>query len=74
MVQIAATHLPPDLPVLGALPVQRMRHSPPHRLAGTRTLSLKAETVMRLWTDIAESGVGQRREQAGAVQHARRPR
>jgi len=53
MVQIAATHLPPDLPAL-FLPVQRIGYSPEHT-AFAGTLSLKAETVMRLWTDIAES-------------------
>ncbi|QTD44906.1 creatininase family protein [Ottowia testudinis] len=53
MVHVATTHLPPDLPAL-FLPVQRIGHSPEHAgFAGT--LSLKAETVMRLWTDIAES-------------------
>ena len=53
MVQASTPHLPPDLPAL-FLPVQRIGYSPEHAgFAGT--LSLKAETVMRLWTDIAES-------------------
>jgi creatinine amidohydrolase len=59
MVQ-AATHLPPDLPVL-FLPVQRVGYSPEHA-AFAGTLSLKAETVIHLWTDIAERA-GQRRAQ-----------
>jgi creatinine amidohydrolase len=46
-------HLAPDLPVL-FLPTQAVGFSPEHsRFAGT--LTLKAETVIRLWTDIAES-------------------
>ena len=53
MVQAATPHLPPDLPVL-FLPVQRVGYSPEHA-AFAGTLSLKADTVMRLWTDIAES-------------------
>ena len=52
MVQAATSHLPIDLPVL-FLPVQRIGHSPEHA-AFAGTLSLKAETVIRLWTDIAE--------------------
>jgi len=52
MVQAATPHLPIDLPVL-FLPVQRIGHSPEHA-AFAGTLSLKAETVIRLWTDIAE--------------------
>ena len=49
----AVHHLPGDLPAL-FLPVQRLGYSPEHAgFAGT--LSLKAETAMRLWTDIAES-------------------
>jgi creatinine amidohydrolase len=69
MVQAATPHLPPDLPVL-FLPVQRVGYSPEHA-AFAGTLSLKAETVIHLWTDIAERA-GQRRAQAGAVQHPRR--
>ncbi len=53
MVQAATPHLPADLPVL-FLPVQRIGYSPEHA-AFAGTLSLKAETVIRLWTDIAES-------------------
>ena len=52
---VAATlpHLPADLPVL-FLPTQTVGLSPEHaRFAGT--LTLKAETVIRLWTDIGES-------------------
>jgi len=46
-------HLPADLPVL-FLPTQSIGLSPEHsRFAGT--LTLKAETVIRLWTEIAES-------------------
>ncbi len=46
-------HLPADLPAL-FLPTQTVGLSPEHaRFAGT--LTLKAETVIRLWTDIAES-------------------
>ena len=53
MVQAATPHLPIDLPAL-FLPVQRIGHSPEHA-AFAGTLSLKADTVIRLWTDIAES-------------------
>ena len=53
MVEVSAGHLPADLPVL-FLPVLRLGHSPEHA-AFAGTLSLKAETVIRLWTDIAES-------------------
>ena len=53
MVQVATTHVPPDLPAL-FLPVQRIGYSPEHA-AFAGTLSLKADTVMRLWSDIAES-------------------
>ena len=53
MVEASARALPPELPVL-FLPVQRIGYSPEH--ASFRgTLSLKADTVIRLWTDIAES-------------------
>lgn len=46
-------HLPADLPAL-FLPTQTVGLSPEHaRFAGT--LTLKAETVIRLWTDIGES-------------------
>ena len=52
---IAATlpHLPEALPVL-FLPTQSVGFSPEHaRFAGT--LTLKAETVIHLWTELAES-------------------
>ena len=52
----AEPHLPADLPAL-FLPVQRIGYSPEHA-AFAGTLSLKAETVIRLWTDIAESVTG----------------
>jgi creatinine amidohydrolase len=46
-------HLPADLPVL-FLPTQAVGLSPEHaRFPGT--LTLKNETILRLWTDIAES-------------------
>ena len=53
MVKASIVHLPAELPVL-FLPVQRIGYSPEHA-AFPGTLSLKAETVIRLWTDIAES-------------------
>lgn len=46
-------HLPADLPAL-FLPTQAVGLSPEHA-AFAGTLTLKAETVIRLWTDIAES-------------------
>ncbi|WP_423459158.1 creatininase family protein [Ottowia sp. VDI28] len=49
----ALPHLPPELPAL-FLPVQAIGYSPEHT-AFAGTLTLKAETVIRLWTDIAES-------------------
>lgn len=53
VVNAAVPHLPADLPVL-FLPTQMVGLSPEHaRFAGT--LTLKAETVIRLWTDIGES-------------------
>jgi creatinine amidohydrolase len=51
--QAAIAYLPADLPAL-FLPVQRVGYSPEHT-AYPGTLTLKAETVIRLWTDIAES-------------------
>ena len=49
----AVAHLPADLPVL-FLPAQVVGYSPEHvRFAGT--LSLKADTLIRLWTEVAES-------------------
>ena len=53
VVAASLVHLPADLPVL-FLPTQSVGLSPEHaRFAGT--LTLKAETVIRLWTDIGES-------------------
>ncbi len=46
-------HLPADLPVF-FLPTQALGFSPEHT-AFAGTLSLKAETLIRLWTDIGES-------------------
>jgi len=49
----ALPHLPASLPVL-FLPTQSVGFSPEHtRFAGT--LTLKADTILRLWTEIAES-------------------
>jgi creatinine amidohydrolase len=46
-------HLPADVSVL-FLPTQTVGYSPEHaRFAGT--LTLKSETIVRLWTDIGES-------------------
>jgi len=48
----AVPHLPPSLSVL-FLPTQAVGLSPEHaRFAGT--LTLKTDTILRLWTDIAE--------------------
>ena len=53
VVEAALPHLPADVPAL-FLPTQTVGLSPEHaRFAGT--LTLKAETVIRLWTDIGES-------------------
>jgi creatinine amidohydrolase len=53
VVAAALPHLPAGLPVL-FLPTQAVGLSPEHeRFAGT--LTLKAETVIRLWTEIGES-------------------
>jgi creatinine amidohydrolase len=53
VVQASARHLPAELPVL-FLPTQTVGLSPEHaRFAGT--LTLRAETVIRLWTEIGES-------------------
>lgn len=53
VVDAALPHLPEALPVL-FLPTQAVGLSPEHeRFAGT--LTLKAETVIRLWTEIGES-------------------
>lgn len=53
VVRESLVHLPPDLPAL-FLPTQAVGYSPEH-MAFAGTLTLKAETLMRLWTDIAES-------------------
>jgi creatinine amidohydrolase len=53
VIAAALPHLPPALPVL-FLPTQSVGLSPEHaRFAGT--LTLKADTVIRLWTELAES-------------------
>jgi creatinine amidohydrolase len=53
VIAAALPHLAADLPAL-FLPTQAVGLSPEHaRFAGT--LTLKAETTIRLWTDIAES-------------------
>jgi creatinine amidohydrolase len=53
IVRAALPHLPDDLTVL-FLPTQSIGLSPEHaRFAGT--LTLKNETILRLWTDIGES-------------------
>jgi creatinine amidohydrolase len=53
VVAACVPHLPADVPAL-FLPTQTVGLSPEHaRFAGT--LTLKAETVIRLWTDIGES-------------------
>lgn len=49
----ALPHLPADLPVL-FLPPQVVGFSPEHT-AFAGTLTLKADTLMRLWTELAES-------------------
>jgi len=53
IVQAALAHLPAGLPAL-FLPVQCVGYSPEHA-AFPGTLTLKLETVIRLWTDVAES-------------------
>jgi creatinine amidohydrolase len=53
VIAAALAHLPADLPVL-FLPTQAIGLSPEHT-AFAGTLTLKAETVIRLWTEIAES-------------------
>ena len=53
VIAAALPHLPAGLPVL-FLPTQAVGYSPEHsRFAGT--LTLKAETIIRLWTELAES-------------------
>ena len=52
VIAAALPHLAPDLPAL-FLPTQAVGFSPEHtRFAGT--LTLKAETLMRVWTEIGE--------------------
>ena len=53
VVRASLTHLPADLPTL-FLPTQAVGYSPEHT-AFAGTLTLKAETIIRLWTDMAES-------------------
>jgi creatinine amidohydrolase len=53
VVAAALPHLPPALPVL-FLPTQSVGLSPEHARFGG-TLTLRAETVIRLWTEVAES-------------------
>ena len=53
VVQACLSYLPADLPVL-FLPTQAVGFSPEHT-AFPGTLTLKSETVIRLWTEIAES-------------------
>jgi len=53
VIAAALPQLAPDLPVL-FLPTQAMGLSPEHA-AFAGTLTLKAETILRLWTDIGES-------------------
>jgi creatinine amidohydrolase len=55
VIAAALPHLPGDLPVL-FLPTQSIGFSPEHT-AFAGTLTLKAETVIRLWTEVAESVV-----------------
>lgn len=52
IIKAAVPHLPDDLPAF-FLPVQAIGFSPEHT-AFAGTLTLKAETVIRLWTEIAE--------------------
>ncbi len=53
VIAAALPHLPADLPAL-FLPTQSVGFSPEHtRFAGT--LTLKAETIIQLWTELAES-------------------
>lgn len=53
VVAAALPHLPVDLPAL-FLPTQAIGFSPEHT-AFAGTLTLKADTVIRLWTELAES-------------------
>ena len=53
VIAAALPHLPPALPLF-FLPTQSVGYSPEHtRFAGT--LTLKAETIIRLWTELAEA-------------------
>lgn len=52
MIAASLPHLPPDLPAL-FLPVQAVGYSTEHT-AFEGTLTLSAETVLRLWTELAE--------------------
>ncbi len=53
IVAASLPYLPADLPAL-FLPVQAIGYSPEHT-AFAGTLTLKADTVIRLWTEVAES-------------------
>jgi creatinine amidohydrolase len=53
VVQASLAHLPADLPAL-FLPTQAVGYSPEHT-AFAGTLSLRAETLIGLWTDMAQS-------------------
>lgn len=52
VIEAALPHLPPDLPAL-FLPPQVVGFSPEHA-AFPGTLSLRADTLMRVWTELAE--------------------
>lgn len=52
VIEAALGHLPADLPAL-FLPLQAVGFSPEHA-AFAGTLTLKADTLMRLWTELAE--------------------
>lgn len=53
VIATALSHIAPDVPAL-FLPTQAVGFSPEHAAFGG-TLTLKAETLIRLWTDIGES-------------------
>lgn len=53
VLRASLAHIPAELPAL-FLPTQALGFSPEHS-AFAGTLTLKADTVLRLWTDIAES-------------------
>jgi len=70
VVAASLPHIAPDLPAL-FLPTQAVGYSPEHtRFAGT--LTLKAETVLRVWTEIGECVAASGVKNAGALQCARR--